>query len=123
MGIPRSYADREIEYLHYDKVLNVNIDGRVPIEQKYNSSIINIPIEVDYTERKYIHQYYTIGDIMSAIGGINAFFRPIVSFLAPIWIIIFLSDLSRIFQEKNQHNYYLELNQFLEFSKNLLIDH
>ena len=32
MGIPRSYADREIEYLHYDKVLNVNIDGRVPIE-------------------------------------------------------------------------------------------
>jgi hypothetical protein len=61
-----------------------------------------------------------MGHVIAAIGGINAFFRPLIAFIAPIWVIIFLNDLSIIFRDKNAHNFNQGMMEFLNYSLQLL---
>ena len=51
---------------------------------------------MNYVQREYTFKYVGWGDIMSAIGGINAFLTPIVRNIMPLFILWFLFELAKI---------------------------
>ena len=46
-----------------------------------------IGFEVDYVERTFIYTYHSVGDIISAIGGINAFIGPILGYFTIVFVV------------------------------------
>ena len=102
LGIGITYKDEVEERVFYDKVLRKDEDMRVPLRPIFNSSNIYIPIETDFTERIYIYQYYSYGDIMSSIGAMNAFILPVIAILTPYFIMYFLYSLSKMLKFKYQ---------------------
>ncbi len=81
----------------------------VPLANVYNSTSVFIPIDFDFTERKYIYYFYTYGDIIAKIGGINGFFAPIIGKIAPFFVMFFLYSLAKILREKSELAYRGEL--------------
>jgi len=51
---------------------------------------VQIGFEVDYIKKKFIFKFNTVGDIISAIGGINAFINPILGYFTIAFIVGFL---------------------------------
>jgi hypothetical protein len=51
---------------------------------------MRIGFEVDFVERVYEFQYFNASDVLSAIGGLNAFINPILKWLVIAFIIFFL---------------------------------
>ncbi len=51
---------------------------------------IDIGFDVDYVERLYTFKYFSIGDVIHAIGGLNAFIGPILKWLVIGFIIFYL---------------------------------
>ena len=79
----------------------MNSDGRVPVSSlPFNSSNVHIPFKADFTQRKYFWSFYHFMDIVSAIGGVNAAFTPLLKKLAPFFMIAFLIALASIIKGK-----------------------
>ena len=76
--------------------MNRNEDLRVPIAPIFNSSDVYAPIQPQFIERIYIYKYFGVSDIMKAMGGLNAFIRPILAAFVPYFVIHFLYSLSKI---------------------------
>ena len=64
---------------------------------------------MDFTQRKYYWSYYTILDVVSAIGGVNAAFTPLLKKVAPWFMLYFLFALARILKDKYLEDYRREL--------------
>jgi hypothetical protein len=54
---------------------------------------------MNFVQREYTFTYVHFGDIMSAIGGINAFLTPLVAKLVPLFVLWFLFELGKIIQD------------------------
>jgi hypothetical protein len=87
----------------------MDLDLRVPLDDTYNSSTIFIPFSNDFTRREYTYKYFTILDIISAIGGVNAFIGPLVRKLAPFLMLLFMFKLAVIIKGKYLQEYRKEL--------------
>ena len=77
-------------------MLNQDIDKRVPLKHKFNSSKIYIPLETDFTEREFVYTYYGSGDVMKGIGGINRIIKSVMEITLPFMTMSFVYTLSRI---------------------------
>jgi len=51
---------------------------------------VYVGMEVNYVERTFIYKNHTVGDIVSAIGGLNAFINPIMGYFTIAFIVGFL---------------------------------
>ena len=89
----------------YDRVLNENIDSKVPIADKVNNTIIYIPFQVDFTERIYEVRCFKLDDLMALIGGLKSFLLPFLTFFSPFFVIIFLNFISKALKEKFEYTY------------------
>lgn len=95
----------------------MNIDKKVPIStMPFNSSNIIIPFAMDFTQRQYSWSYYTILDVISAIGGVNAAFAPILKKIAPVFMLYFLYCLASIIKDKYLKDYRDELTSFVKYA-------
>ena len=74
-----------------------------------NSSDINILFDYDFTERQVTYEYYHVADIVSQIGGIFAFIRPILDLITPLFILYFLYSLAIILNSQAKQAYHDEL--------------
>ena len=113
LGIALSYKNRVESKVIYDSVLNKNQDGRVPHAPIFNSSNIYSGFQADYTERIYIYKYYGFGDLMSGIGGTNAFVNPILGSATVFFIINFLYTMAKMLIFKYKEAYHKENIAFL----------
>ena len=122
LGIPTSYGDKETKLALYDKTRNYNIDARTPLHDIDDSDDYKDPFEfkigfeVDFVERIYRFKYYNAGDVLSAIGGLNAFINPILKWLVIAFIISFLMQLSLELKTKNEKAYQVEVRRFLTYA-------
>jgi hypothetical protein len=55
---------------------------------------------MDFTQREYTYKYFTFLDVISAIGGVNAFIGPLVRNLAPFVMLYFMYKLAVIIKGK-----------------------
>ena len=95
----------------------MNINMRVPLSTlTFNSSNVHIPFKLDFTERKYYWTYFTFLDIISAIGGINAAFTPLLKKIAPWFMIAFLYALANIIKGKYLEDYRKELQSVVQYA-------
>ena len=116
-GIPTSYSDIIEKNIIYSPVLNRDSEGITPLANIYSNSSIKISFAADYTERNYIIKFFQVSDIMSSIGGINAFIRPIFGWIKIPLIMFFLYQLSIILLEKDGEADSKEFIKFLNYSK------
>jgi len=72
---------------------------------------------MNFVERRYILSYFTVFDIMSKIGGFRASVMPIVGEFAPLFILFFLVQLSKIIQQKLKEKQIVGLKRFLLWTK------
>ena len=116
MGIPLMSENIVSDVVIYQRATNMNLDQRVPLSLTFNSSTIFIPYSMDFTQREYTFKYYTILDVISAIGGVNAFIAPVMSKLAPLFVLGFLFKLAVIIKGKYMDAYRNELTQFVKYA-------
>ena len=64
---------------------------------------------MDFTQRKYFWSYYHVLDVVSAIGGVNAAFAPLLKKIAPWFMLYFLYALACIIKGKYLEDYRNEL--------------
>lgn len=102
------------------KVQESNIDNRIPLANKYNSTTQTILFRFDFTERQFTFKYFLFMDILASIGGLNAFITPLVSKLVPFFVIAFLFRLAKIIKDYASKAYRDELISTLELSSNLI---
>lgn len=96
LGVPVRYKD-EVKYdMDMYKVQESNVDNRIPLANKYNSTTQTILFRFDFTEKQYTFKYFMFMDILASIGGLNAFITPLVSKLIPFFVIAFLFRLAKI---------------------------
>jgi hypothetical protein len=88
---------------------------RIPIATKYNGTTSNVPLDLEFTERKFTYSYYAVSDIITYIGGIYAALMPILGLIAPLYVWLFLNMLASILKEKSQKAYKAELLDFLKY--------
>jgi|TARA_B110000285_G_scaffold198633_1_gene231224 hypothetical protein len=120
-GFPVITKDINVEKILYSRALNMNENQRVPVSLlAFNSSNVHIPLKMDFTQRKYFWSYYTILDVVSAIGGVNAAFSPLLKRLAPWFMLYFLYALACIIKEKYLKEYRNELTTVVNYSLNQL---
>ena len=89
----------------YDRVNNQDQDGKVPTAETYNSTVIYIPFEAEFTERIYKYHYYHYSDIIASIGGLQAFITPFITSFGPFFVIMFLIMLANILTERQESGY------------------
>ena len=53
-------------------------------------------LDLDYNEKVYIYQYFTLIDYISYIGGIIGFIVPVLYVLAPFSMLYYLYRLGQI---------------------------
>ena len=83
--------------MDYKKNLNVDETGKVPIDDRtFGSSDVVILIDMDFTEKMFELYYFNFMDIMSIIGGLNASIGPVLGFIAPLFIMNYLYQLSQL---------------------------
>ena len=66
---------------------------------------------MDFTQRKYFWSFFTFMDVVSAIGGVNAAFTPILKKIAPWYMLYFLYALASILKDKYLEEYRKELEK------------
>ena len=95
-GFPWFTTDLITKNLVYSRVLDTDVDNMTPLDTtlNFNSSNVYIPIQPDFTERKYNYKFFTGADITASIGGIGGFLKPIFGWLVQLFIISFLYQLS-----------------------------
>lgn len=98
LGVPVSFVDRTTKKATFEANLNINEDKRVPLSTHlvFNSSDIYSPIQADFTERIYIYKYYGVNEIMTGIGGLQAFLNPIIKSILPFFTMYFMYYLAKI---------------------------
>ena len=120
LGIPYHFVDYVKENMDLFKVQESNIDNRIPLANKYNSTTQTILFRFDFTERHFTFAYFNNLDILASIGGLNAFITPLVSKLVPFFVIAFLFRLAKIIKDYASRAYRDELVSTLELSANLI---
>lgn len=75
---------------------------------------------MDFTQREYTYKYFTFLDVISAIGGVNAFISPIVKNLAPLFMLYFMYRLAVIIKGKYLEEYRQELKEFVKYASDQL---
>ena len=71
---------------------------------------------MNFVQREYSFTYVAWGDIMSAIGGINAFLTPIVAQFMPFFVLWFLFELGKIIHDQYKEAYRKELFNFIKLT-------
>ena len=100
----------------YDAVANKNKDGRVASVEKFEDISITIPFDVDFTDRIFTYEYYSVLDLITLTGGMLAsagFLGWIVIYFIPIWGLYHLYLLSSTFKEKAEYEFKKQLVNFL----------
>ena len=87
-------------FLKYDPPLSTDADGQVKIKTTFNNSDVNIPIDFNYVQTQYEIQYFRLINVISSIGGVNAFFGPLLNVMTPILGLNFLYKLSEIIKDR-----------------------
>ena len=83
--------------------------------------ILKIGFDVDFVERLYYLKYFSLGDIIHAIGGLNAFINPILKWLIIAFIIFYLFQLALVLREKDEKDYNTEVLKFMTYSKEQIV--
>ena len=117
LWVPLEYEDLTSEDILYTKVRDSDADMTVPIAPTYNSTGVYIPLDFDFTERKYTYHYFTTRDIITNIGGLNVFIVKLLGIVAPFFVMYFLYCLGKLLQEKNLAAYRKERKAFLGNTK------
>ena len=102
--------------LDFNGPLNVDQNGKVPLKIKSASvgdekkedvdSDVVIPIDYSTTNVIYEIEYFGGLDIISSIGGVNAFFAPMLKVFAPILCLSFLVKFSYFIKRKDLRTYH-----------------
>ena len=95
-----TFVDIVDRSLLFEKVLEVNEDGKVPHRQKFNKSSAVIKFEFDFTQKEWNIYYYGMVDVAAFLGGLNGFVSLILVVLTPVFILMFLIELATIMTEK-----------------------
>ena len=90
LWVPLEYEDLTTDGVSFAKVLNSDADMTVPIAKEYNSTSVYIPLDFDFTERKYTYHYFTTRDIITNIGGLNMSITKLLDLVAPFFVMYFL---------------------------------
>ena len=106
--LPYSYREDLFDVkVYFDRVLNDNVDYRVPVADRVDSRMgtsILIPFTVDFNI-EYSNYYYTYDEVAAYIGGVFAFSLPFIWVLMPIAIMWYLYRLSKILKERHELQY------------------
>ena len=73
-------------------------------------------LEFDFTQRVYSYSYFTVGDILSKIGGLSASIMPIVGRFAPFFALYFMLELAAIIKGHLTRKYNQEVTKFIELA-------
>ena len=60
---------------------------------------ISVTVDFDFTHRFYKINYYTVVNILSALGGLKASLTPIVGYLMPLLDLSLFYQMAAIIQE------------------------
>ena len=99
--------------LDFNGPLNVDQNGKVPLKIKLDEDMnktldsdVVIPIDYSTTNVIYEIEYFGGLDVISSIGGVNAFFAPMLKVFAPILCLSFLVKFSYFVKRKDLRTYH-----------------
>ena len=118
LGIDYAFEDNIIQNITFKKNLWIDVNGKVPTHdgEYFTTSDISIMMDHDFTEREFLIRYFGYADILAKIGGLTASLRPILGFVAPIFIINYLITLSDVIMNKNKRVFNMEVSKiYYEF--------
>ena len=64
-----------------------------------------VQLNFDYIEKEFTTSYFSVMDIMSKVGGLQASVMPLMRIATPFFMLRFLLDLSVIIRNKSKLNY------------------
>ena len=83
--------------LNYKKSTDIDAKNKIPLDdRKFENSDVTVMIDMDFTEKIYEIYYFTITDVMGLIGGLNASIGPVFGFIAPLFVLNYLYQLSQL---------------------------
>lgn len=96
--IPNGWEDIESKQIVYSANTNVDKDAYVPLLDHHGSASasISVTVDFDFTHRYYKINYYTVVNILSALGGLKASLTPIISYLMPLLALSFFYQMAAI---------------------------
>lgn len=100
---------------------NLSPDNFILLKPEYDTSTIAINLEFDFTERVFTLHFFTFGDILSIVGGLKASIDPLFTSITPIFVLLFLIQLSYILRDKMELNYRDEHLELLTVARNSLV--
>ena len=95
LGFVVSRANIEKSILNFKRSTGVDARNKIPIDdRKFESMDVFILIDMDFTEKIYEIYFFTFTDVMGLIGGLNASIGPALGFIAPLFVLNYLFQLS-----------------------------
>lgn len=91
--------------MSYQTTPNLNKDYLVSPEPTFNGTDIVLSLNMKFVERQYILNYYTLGDLLSKVGGLRASIMPIIGYFSPLFVLYFLLELARVIKKSLNKDY------------------
>lgn len=98
LGVPITYKDENVNKVLYSTSPDANQDYKSDVKPEYDGSNVVLNLNMKFVERMFIIHFYSVGDILSKLGGLRASIMPILSQFTPFFVIYFLFLLVGVIQ-------------------------